>query len=72
MNGRYELTERRFNDPCELDPKAQAFKRYTGVYDLRDTLSNRVIVATSSNLTSIRKMQARLNTHDVLDVGVAK
>lgn len=63
MTERYVLTERVDGEiPSNDDGNAQAFKRTSGVFDLRDVYNARVIVATSRNLESIRKMQAKLNS----------
>jgi len=69
MLSRYQITERNDQGDASLDNsrKAQAFKRASGMFDLRDTQSGHVICASSSNLSAIRKMQARLNTSSTLD-----
>lgn len=60
---RYIVTERvNATRPSNNDPKAQAFKRYSGVYDIRDSQSGNVICASSSNLTAIRRAQAKWNS----------
>jgi hypothetical protein len=60
---RYILTERRDGDsPSDDDPKAQAFQRHAGVYDIRDTQSGNVICASAGSLTAARKVQANWNS----------
>lgn len=60
---RYVVTERLDgNNPTNSDPKAQAFKRHSGVFDIRDSQSGNVICGTHSDLTKARKVQARWNS----------
>jgi hypothetical protein len=62
-DGRYQITERRNGaTPSNDDPKAQALKRHSGVFDLRDTKSGNVIVATGADLRKVRAIQARWNS----------
>lgn len=64
----YKITERiSRNAPSCNDPMAQAFRRHSGMYDMRDTLNGSVIVASTTNLTALRKYQAVHNTRRVLD-----
>jgi hypothetical protein len=64
----YVITERiTAGHPESTDPKAQAFKRHSGVFDLRDGDNNNTITITNMNLKALRQMQARWNTSRVLD-----
>lgn len=60
---RYTVTERLDgNNPTNDDPKAQAFKRHSGVFDIRDSQSANVICGTIADLAKARKIQARWNS----------
>jgi hypothetical protein len=64
---RYQITERRDgNVTSPTDPLAQAFKRHSGVFDLRDTGHTDEVFVTTTNLRELRNLQARKNTHHVL------
>lgn len=63
---RYIVTERiEASHPTLDDPKAQAFKRFSGVFDIRDSQSGNVICASSSRLSVLRKVQAKWNTAEL-------
>lgn len=60
---RYIVTERLVGDsPSADDPLAQAFKRHSGMYDIRDSQSGNVICGSTSDLKAARKCQARWNS----------
>lgn len=60
---RYIITERLdANKPSNADPKAQAFGRHSGIYDIRDSHSHNVICASTYNLKVARSAQAKWNT----------
>jgi len=60
---RYQITERRDgNVASPNDPLAQAFKRHTGTFDLRDTSDGNRVFVTTTNLRELRNLQARKNT----------
>lgn len=66
-DGRYQITERRnAQAPDASDPLAQAIRRHSGMYDLRDYHSSGVICCSSSNIIALRRQQARWNTIDIL------
>lgn len=60
------ITERKDQfEPAATDPKAQAMKRHSGMFDLRTADGG--IVMSSHNLKYLRQVQARQNTATVLD-----
>lgn len=65
-NARYQITERLDGSVTSpTDPLAQAFKRHSGVFDLRDNHTDEVFV-TTTNLRELRNLQARKNTQHTL------
>lgn len=64
---RYQITERHDGSVASpTDPLAQAFRRHTGVFDLRDTTNNDKVLVTTTNLRALRDLQARKNTTHAL------
>jgi len=60
---RYQITERvNPSAPQPSDPKAQAFKRHSGVFDLNDTLRGTVIGSPTRDLRKLRVVQAAMNS----------
>jgi hypothetical protein len=58
------LTELR---PTYDDPLAQAIKRHSGFYDLRDGNQEGLIVISSNSIKMLRKLQATYNTRRILE-----
>lgn len=62
MTDRFTIRERIDSAfPRDTDPKAQAFKRHSGTFDVIDTKGLHV-VCTTRDLSKARKLQARWNT----------